>query len=51
MVIEAVDRFAARTAEACVTLWDRGEIEKRAANWPPGYDDMVADEIEKLKAS
>lgn len=46
MVIDAVERFAKRTADACVTLWDREEIETRSANWPPGYDDLVASLIE-----
>lgn len=52
MVINAIDRFAARTADMCATL-DPKEIETRSAEWPPGYDDLVAKHIEArlVKAS
>lgn len=47
MVIDAVERFAQRTADACINLWSSEETQKRAADWPPGYDQLVAEQIEK----
>lgn len=48
MVIDAVDRFAKRTAEHCVTYLDPAEVEKREATWPPFYVEMVAKHIAKI---
>lgn len=48
MVIHAEEKFAQRTAWACVYMWDQEEIVRRAANWPPFFDDMVTEQIEKL---
>lgn len=48
MVINAVERFAERTAVAAMTLWRTPEeIQKRASTWTPEYDALVAMKVKE----
>lgn len=48
-VVDAVDMFARRTAEACLFLWDRTTIHERMQQFPDEFEGRVVKQIEAIQ--
>lgn len=49
MLVDAVDKFARRTAEACVSEWDRNTIIERMKLFPDEHEARVVEAIKQIQ--